>query len=218
MSKSGGIGPASGQIPGRPLVYQVYDNLRPDALTSSPLVDLELHPLLSYIIRDFIANWFTSISGDEELLLEFIKSLSILVRNMEFRLCKVDWVAFLTKDFPEALRIHLSDFKRCKERLNSSYAGSATLEELFHGLQPHIALSSEENEHEYCRKIAEIFLESFFPPKEMDSDILRYLMREVMSESVFISAFDALSEPETIFDLLNSVRFSLSNRSRRTAF
>lgn len=190
---------------GRPAVYQVYDNLRPETLTSSPLVDLELHPLLSYIIRDFIANWFTSISGDEELLLEFIKSLSILVRNMEFRFCKVDWVSLLTKDFVEALRIHMSDFKRCKSRLNSSYAGSASLEDLFHGLQPHVALLSDENEHEYCRKVADIFLESFFPPKELDSDVIRYLMREIMSETVLLSAFDAISEPETIFYLLNCV-------------
>ena len=188
------------------VMNMIYDNIRPESLTSSPLVDLELHPIISYLMRDYVGNWFSDISADEELILELVRTFTLAIRHAEQRLAKVDWIPLLTKDVPEALRVHLADSKRARNKMGSMYAGNASIEELFHGLQPHLALDSLENEHEYMRKVSEILLDVLFPIRELESEVMRYLLREVISETVLMLIVDKLSEPDMIHELIISVR------------
>jgi hypothetical protein len=90
-------------------------------------------------------------------------------------------------------------------KMRSIYAGGTSIEELFHGLQPHIALGSLGDEHEYMRKIAEVILQVFFPSRELQSDLMRYLLREVLAETVLMNLVETISEPDTIFELILSV-------------
>ena len=114
----------------------------------------------------------------------------------------------MTKDIPEAIRVHLVDFKRCKERVNTCLGGSQSIQELFHGVQPHKALHSIDSEHEYMRKISEILIELLLPAREreLDSEIIRFLLREILSETVLVSLVEKLSDPDTIHQIiLNSI-------------
>ena len=79
-----------------------YNIQRPSALgklTSSPAVDLQLHSILSLLLRDYIGSWYADISSDEELFTELYKTLTLLIERIESKLTRVDWFIILIRDY-----------------------------------------------------------------------------------------------------------------------
>lgn len=136
------------------VLESIFGLLHEQELTSSKSANQELCKIISLLMRDFIASWFSNLTQDQELYLELIKVISYLIQEFERRCCRVDWVTLLTQDLPSILTNHLRDHRTCCKKMGTAYAGGRGFEEIFYGLQSHVALKSEEAEKEYMRRVS----------------------------------------------------------------
>ncbi|KAK9759506.1 hypothetical protein K7432_017446 [Basidiobolus ranarum] len=108
---------------------------------TSRQVDVELYNLLALLLRDFVLTWYDSISQDPEFLLEIVYTFSNITQEIEKRCTKIDWTKLIVYNFANILKRHYQDFRLCQTKVGTSQVGYASFETLFHGIQPHFALS-----------------------------------------------------------------------------
>ncbi|KAJ1569052.1 hypothetical protein HK096_004388, partial [Nowakowskiella sp. JEL0078] len=189
-------------------MHNIFNNLiQPTRFTSSARVNNELQQIIAHILNDFVASWYSFVSEDDkELFSEILLLLSSITKECEKRLKNIDWVLLLSCQLPYALKRHLHDFRHCRAKVGTSYAGGKTLEELFRGAQPHFALVSSsatsDNEAEYLRRVVELILELILPPEELKSDIVKFLLREILSYTVLLKTVDRICDPDFINQLI----------------
>ncbi|KAI8333803.1 PXA domain-containing protein [Choanephora cucurbitarum] len=173
----------------------------PKSITKSRAVDLELYTYFALLLRDFIHPWYKLLTTDEDLTREVRDILILIVQRLEKRLCEeVDWTELILVDLPNLLLIHYQDYRQAKKRLHMDHSsGCHSLTELFHGMQPHFALQPIENrEKEYLGMLADSLLKILLRPQDYQSDCVRYLVRDILSNLVLFNAIDALTDPYTI--------------------
>ncbi|KAI7889997.1 PXA domain-containing protein [Mucor mucedo] len=95
-------------------------------------------------------------------------------------------------------------------------SGCDSLSQLFHGMQPHFALQPIENrEQEYLRLLTESLLKALLKPEDYQSDCVRHLVREILSNLVLFNLIESLADPYTIHmiicKLLSSYEASLDD-------
>ncbi|TPX68768.1 hypothetical protein SpCBS45565_g02891 [Spizellomyces sp. 'palustris'] len=191
------------RLPSAATPQQLFDRIRPERLTSSPLVDAELYKIVSLILRDYVCVWYQELSHDEEFLAKVVHTIGHAVQELEHNcLAKVDWVNFFAKNVPDVLRTHIHDYRNCKEKIGTVYAGGKSLEQLFHGCQPHFALENAETEMEYCRKIVDVLLTILLPEDELKSDCLRFSLREILLNAVLLPAIERFTDGDHINQLI----------------
>ncbi|TPX44384.1 hypothetical protein SeMB42_g04346 [Synchytrium endobioticum] len=174
-------------------------------ITSSAKIDEELRAIFALLIRDYITTWYNLISENEDFVNAALGTFIHVVRELESRLKALDWVMLVTHDIPNVLRRHVNDYRDCKDKLGSTYAGGRTLEELFHGAQPHIAIESPQAEEEYLRLTAEKLTEVLFPSSEKRCEVIRLLLREILGSSVFHYGINLVTEPDYINQIILSM-------------
>lgn len=134
---------------------------------------------------------------------------------------KVDWTELILIDLPKLLTIHYHDYREAKRRLHMNHgSGSSSLPDLFHGMQPHFALQPIDNrEQEYLRLLTESILRILLDPKDFQSDCLRQLIREILSNLILYNMIESLTDPYTIHMIICKVkhcykpRFTFTNGS-----
>lgn len=187
----------------------IFDIIQSNKLSSSDQVNEELSNLISLLLRDFVTSWFALLSPDKDLYRELIHAMSSIIQEIEKRLKDVDWVVLISQDLPNILKNHISDYKSCKDRMGTAYAGEKTFEELFFGLQSHVALQGDGSEQMYMRRVAEVIVESLLPASELQSDAIRTLVREILCNNVLLVISQELTDPdwlnETVVRVLSRV-------------
>jgi hypothetical protein len=108
-------------------------------------------------------------------------------------------------DLPRIVTMHIREHRQTAAKVGTAYAGGRDFEQMFYGSQPHIALSSSESEHEYLRKLSEIIVEILMPRLEYNSDAIRVLIRELLTNTVLSNIVYFLSDPDYLNELLLSV-------------
>lgn len=111
-------------------------------------------------------------------------------------------------DLPKLLTIHYHDYRQAKSRMYMDHgSGSDSLAQLFHGMQPHFALQPIKNrEQEYLRLLTEAILKTLLEPEDYQSDCVRHLIREILSNLVLSNVIEVLSDPYTIHMIICKVR------------
>lgn len=173
--------------------------------SSSLLIDDQLRPTLDSLIAEYIQTWYSSISTDTEFIERLSSLLATIISRLEKKLQRVDFIQLLCLQLPVILKQHLIDYSTAKEKLNTAYSGGRTLNELFHGSQPHFALDSSDRETEYLRNVSDTLLHKFLPFAELKSDILRFLLRELLSNVVLSNLVERLCNPDYISTLIVEV-------------
>jgi len=175
--------------------------------TNSEVVNKELNNLFTLICNDFIASWYFMISDDkdEEFIEEIVKLIDYLVKDLEVRLNKVDYVQLLLIDVPIVIKQHIKDFYSCKEKINTIYSEGKSFEELFHSIQPHFALNNPQKETEYLRRIMEILVRNSIPKVEQNIEGAVLILREIMAKIVLENTIDSLSEPNFIYECIAKI-------------
>ncbi|KAJ1342221.1 hypothetical protein BSLG_003144 [Batrachochytrium salamandrivorans] len=187
------------------ILNKIFTQVHPHQFTSSPLIDAEIQKLVTLLLRDYVASWFSVISDNDDFVTELIRTIAHVIRECERRLNRVDFIVLATRDLPEILKRHIYDYRHCCEKLGTSYGGGRTLDELFHGCQPHIALNDSASETEYLRGVADILLGMLLPETEHQNESVRYLLREILTNNVLAMLIDILADP----DYLNHLFISL---------
>ncbi|KAI8911787.1 PXA domain-containing protein [Gorgonomyces haynaldii] len=181
---------------------RIFAHLRPQQLSSSTVVDEQLSKIITLLLRDYVSSWYEQISMDDDLFAEVSVVFGHIVAEIEHRLSKVDWVFLMTRDVPQILTQHIREFRSCEAKVGTAYAGGKSLEELFHGAQPHIALTDTETEQEYLRRVSDIIMDTLLPAHEFSSDTFKLLIREILTHSVLAMIVDYFSDPDYLNELI----------------
>jgi hypothetical protein len=181
---------------------QIFSYFKPYQLSSSNLINDQLSKILTLLLRDHISSWFALISTNEDFLMEIIKVIEYIFNQLEHRLSKMDWVVLLSQDLPQLFKLHIREIRSCSAKIGTAYAGGKSLEELFHGCQPHIALDSPDTEREYLSRIADIFLNTFLPAHEFRCDTVRLLLRQFFTNNILVILIENFSDPDFIMEIL----------------
>ncbi|ORX55927.1 hypothetical protein BCR36DRAFT_346334 [Piromyces finnis] len=175
--------------------------------TNSDILNKEINNLFTLICNDFIASWFFMISDDkdEEFIEEIVKLIDYLIKDLETRLKKIDYVQLLLIDLPVVIKQHIKDFYNCKEKYGTIYSEGKSFEELFHSIQPHFALNNPQKESEYLRRIIEILVRNSIPEAEKNIEGAVLILREIMAKIVLENTIDSLSEPNFIYECITKI-------------
>ena len=214
VSKDNGIsGTRSQIIPGTTLAKRLlFPHLSPDAevppLLSSPNLppelNAEIYDFVALALRAFVNPWWTKISRyDKEFLVQINQVATQVIRSLETRLSNTDLSPLIFRDLPTIITQHYEDYRLASSKLNTSYpiGGAASLPQLFHQFQPHMAVSADGSINEdYLRQSVDFILKASLPPDDYDPDAERYITREVILK-VLIGVIPRISQPWFIHKL-----------------
>ncbi|CAB3225034.1 unnamed protein product [Arctia plantaginis] len=153
-------------------------------------VDSQLHLLIDYVLRDFVARWLKEFSHKPEPVLDkFKEHVWGGVQNLYERLLRVDAEKLIANDMVTKITQH---FERI--RIARSCALELNQPPVF-ALAPH--LTSSETELHYLRQISELII-MFLMPRCYSLSPASHLMREILSCKVLQPAIDLVTEPDYI--------------------
>ncbi|KAI9101974.1 PXA domain-containing protein [Phlyctochytrium arcticum] len=179
------------------------ERLKAETFTSHPEVDKALHELFLVFAQQFVLQWYTSLSDDQEFLGELIGILKHVCRVLEYEIFpRISFIRLFAQDLPQLLHTHVRDYQLCKEKYGTIFAGGRSMEELFHGIQPHVALEDAESELAYLRQAVEMIMRKLLPPEEMKSDLFRILLKETLVHVVLAPIMTKMAKREEILDLI----------------
>ena len=208
VSKDNGIsGTRSQIIPGTTLAKRLlFPHLGPNVqvppLLSSPNLppelNAEIYDFTALALRAFVNPWWTKISRyDKEFLVQVNQVATQVVRALETRLSNTDLSPLIFRDLPTLITQHYEDYRLASSKLNTSYSigGAASLPQLFHQFQPHMAVSVDGSiSEDYLRQSVDFILKACLPPEDYDPDAERYITREVILK-VLTGAIPRMSQP-----------------------
>ncbi|KAH9937499.1 PXA domain-containing protein [Fomitopsis serialis] len=181
----------------------------PPLLTSPlavPVLNGELYDFVALALRAYVNPWWTKITRyDKEFLPEITRILTSVVRTLEARLLATDLSPLVFRDLPTLLTQHYVDFRSARAKLHTSYAtgGAATLPQLFHHLQPHMAISADGRVDDvYVRQAVDHILKACLPPEDYDSEAERYIVREIILSVLLKSVMPRVTQPWFIHKIL----------------
>jgi hypothetical protein len=163
-----------------------------------PELHAELYDFIALALRAFVNPWWTKITRyDKEFLVQINRVLTGVMRSFEARLLSTDLSPLMFLDIPTVITQHYDDYRVAALKLNTSYSigGAASLPQLFHQFQPHMAISSDGQINEdYVRQCVDFILKACLPPEDYCPDTERYIIREIVL-NVVLGIIPRLSQP-----------------------
>lgn len=175
--------------------------LPPLLLTPSrpPELDDELYDFIALALRAFVNPWWTKITRyDKEFLPDITRILTHVLRALEARMLAVDAAPLLLHDLPLLVTQHIRDYRDAERKARSAYAsgGALSLSQLFHQLQPHLAVTPEGGVHdEYFRQVVDQILKAVLPAKDYAPEAERFIVREIIVKIVANDILPRVTQP-----------------------
>lgn len=191
----------------------LFPQLAPDAdlppifLSPAASTDLndESYDFIAIALRAYVNPWWSKLTRyDKQFLPQITLVLTAVARTLEARLIATDLSPLVFRDLPSLLTQHCIDYRNAQSKLNTSYAagGAATLPQLFHQLQPHMALSPDGKiEEAYIRQAVDHILKASLPQEDYSPDSERFIIREIAT-NVLMGLLPRLSQPWFIHKLI----------------
>ncbi|KII93458.1 hypothetical protein PLICRDRAFT_49505 [Plicaturopsis crispa FD-325 SS-3] len=185
----------------------------PPLLASSGLpaeLDIELYDFTALALRAFVVPWWSKISRyDKDFLPSITSVLTSVIRSLESRVLAADLTPLLLQTLPLLLTQHYSDFRNAQAKVASAYAsgGAASLPQLFHQLQPHIAVDANGViDDVYVRTAVDHILKACLPEEDYAPEAERFIVREIVLKVVLQDVVPRVTQPwfihRTILNLL----------------
>lgn len=174
-------------------------------LTGSNEVDSQLEAILAFLIRDYFHSWYDKLSNDQELAHEVQIALHKVIVALTNRARELDWLPYLTTELVNDCATHIRLYRQAKYmKLKNE---STSLEDLFFDLE----LKLEKNlqcrdqicmdcvqEKYYLQHVAEVILYLVIPSEEFHCHVLRYLVRDILVNTILVPIINLLSDPDYI--------------------
>ncbi|CAI8057495.1 Sorting nexin-13 [Geodia barretti] len=180
-------------------------------LTGREVIDTHLRQGLQYGMRDFVQSWFhVWVSPNPAFPGEVQRAVVTVVTELTRRCSEADLATLLSQTLLEESLTHLS---RCKEASGATGCADTETESLgsrvLAGLpndDPWTAVCLQpEIQRAYFQGASELLLFLILPDDEFSSPPLRLLLRDLMTQQIWIPLLQALSAP----DFINTTLISL---------
>lgn len=162
-------------------------------------LDDELYDFIALALRAFVNPWWTKITRyDKEFLPDITRILTHVLRVLEARMLAADAAPLLLHDLPLLVTQHIRDYRDAERKARSAYAsgGALSLSQLFHQLQPHLAVTPEGGVHdEYFRQVVDQILKAVLPAKDYAPEAERFIVREIIVKIVANDILPRVTQP-----------------------
>ncbi|KAJ6509280.1 PXA domain-containing protein [Mycena vitilis] len=193
-----------------------------EAPATPPELTAEVYDFVALALRAFVNPWWTKITRyDKEFLPDITRILTHVVRALEARVQDADFAPLVFRDVPLILTQHYRDYRSAASKLSTSYAsgGALSLPVLFHGLQPHMAVSSDGTiDPDYMRQIVDHILKACLPDEDYAPETQRFIIREIVLKILLNDVLPKVTQPwfiqKTILDLLGQENDVILTKSR----
>lgn len=172
-------------------------------------LNAEIYDFLALAMRGFVNPWWTKITArDKDLIVEINRIVTYVIRSLEARLAEADLVGMLVHDLPLLVAQHYSDYRAVEAKIRSGYVtglqGSAgPYAQLFHGLQPHLAVSPDGTvDGTYIRQAIEHVMRVCLPPEDWAAETERSIVCEILVKILLGSAIPKLTQPWFVHKIL----------------
>lgn len=205
---------------------QTYE--KPALYPESARVSAALNQVLSYVIRDFVHSWYSSISNNPAFSNEVDKALRHALLGIRDRLTSLDLAETLTTRLVPIMTAHFRDFYDAErsvrgKKLNRSVTESEELDLAIASkyrdgkLHPAATLSFSDNrtaQQDYLRKTVFKILPKVLPENLLASRAVAIIIKEIVACAVLFPVMQMLSDPDTWNQLMeNYGRTMLQDRS-----
>lgn len=184
----------------------------PESAPGIQALNAEIYDFLALAMRGFVNPWWTKITArDKDLLVEINRIVTYFIRSLEARLVEADLVGMLVHDLPLLVAQHYSDYRTVEAKIRSGYAtglqGSVDpYAQLFHGLQPHLAVSPDGTVNgTYIRQAVEHIMKVCLPLEDWEAETERSIVREIVVKVLVGSAIPKLTQPWFVHKILLEV-------------
>lgn len=164
-----------------------------------PELNAELYDFVALSLRAFVNPWWSKITRyDKEFLPDLTRILVQTFRVLERRIIAADLPALVFLDIPTIVLMHCRDHRIAAEKVSTSYAsgGAASLAQMFHHAQPHMAISAEgQLDREYYRQIFDVVLENCLPIEDYEAEAERYIVKEIMVKVLVDDVIPKITQP-----------------------
>jgi hypothetical protein len=165
-------------------------------------LNAEIYDFLALAMRGFVNPWWTKITArDKDLLVEINRVVTYFLRSLEARLVETDLVGMLVHDLPLLVAQHYTDYRIVEAKIRSGYATSLQgsvdpSTQLFHGLQPHLAVSPDGTvDGTYIRQAVEHIMKVCLPPEDWAAETERSIVSEIAVKVLVGDAIPKLTQP-----------------------
>uniref|UniRef100_A0A8D8TS08 Sorting nexin-13 n=1 Tax=Cacopsylla melanoneura TaxID=428564 RepID=A0A8D8TS08_9HEMI len=174
-------------------------------LTGSMEVDEQLEAILAFLIRDYFHSWYDKLSNEQELSHEVQLALHKVIVALTNRARELDWLPYLTTELVDDCATHIRLYRQAKHmKLEND---SSSLEDLFFDLELKLERNAQcrdqicmdcNQEKYYLQHLAEVVLYLVVPSEEFHCLVLRYLLRDILVNTVLVPIINLLSDPDYV--------------------
>jgi hypothetical protein len=178
---------------------------------NAPLtLDDVLYEFIALALRAFVQPWWTKLTRYDRSFLPHTSQILVrVIRVLEARLQAADLTGLLCCEIPALVQQHYMDYRGAQEKCSTAYAagGAASLPQLFHRSQFHMAVSADGTiEEEYFRQAVDHILQACLPPEDYEPETERFIVREIIVMVVARSVIPKVTQPwfihQSILNLL----------------
>ncbi|CAG2199652.1 SNX19 [Mytilus edulis] len=177
----------------------------------------EVETIADLIQKHFVHSWLKDFDPHIDVLTEYDKVLRDGIINFAYKLKKVD-PSDLVKEiclngchhlrtlqtsrdkYKIQPRRRLSSGRRDSGSLSSLNRRYASVEEAFENISTYHIGIYDENENSYLFSICDIILNKAFSGIFLNSQVLNYILSEILTCNVLLPVLDLLSEPDFIYE------------------
>ncbi|KAF8139931.1 PXA domain-containing protein [Boletus edulis] len=159
----------------------------------------EAYDLTALTLRAFVNIWWTKLTRyDKEFLPQITSILIHVIRSLEHRLLDADLALLVFSDIPALITQHYRDYRQAVSKASTSYAtgGALSLPQVFHQLQPHMAISADGSlDEEYFRQAIDHILRGCLPAEDYAPEAERFIVREIILKVVAKDVIPRITQP-----------------------
>ncbi|XP_065670461.1 sorting nexin-25 isoform X2 [Hydra vulgaris] len=153
-------------------------------------LDNTIQQVIDLVIHDFCLSWFRDVGKDETAFVEILnKELWTVIENLIIRLNEVDSLNFLCNSLVMVLHNHFHDLRLSDARQFPGQTKPFLL---------HPCLKDHESEVKYLRLCADCLLVTLLPESDSNCLPMRYAIREVLANFIFLATAESICDPDYI--------------------
>ncbi|KAM6451054.1 sorting nexin-13 isoform 4-T4 [Liasis olivaceus] len=179
-------------------------------LTGAYIIDEPLQQIIQFSLRDYVQYWYYTLSDDESFLLEIRQTLQNALIQFSSRTKEIDWQPYFTTRIVDDFTTHLRVFRKAQQRITEKddqiKDGAEDLVDTFFEVEVEmeeticrdLVCTSPKDEEGFLRDLCEVLLYLLLPPGDFQNKIMRYFVREILSQGILLPLINQLSDPDYI--------------------
>ncbi|XP_042328325.1 sorting nexin-13 isoform X3 [Sceloporus undulatus] len=179
-------------------------------LTGAYIIDEPLQQVIQFSLRDYVQYWYYTLSDDESFLLEIRQALQNALIQFSSRSKEIDWQPYFTTRLVDDFATHLRVFRKAQQRITEKddqiKDGAEDLVDTFFEVEVEmeekicrdLVCTSPKDEEGFLRDLCEVLLYLLLPPGDFQNKIMRYFVREILSQGILLPLINQLSDPDYI--------------------